>query len=100
MFKNINPNSLTTKWNTLDKNIHERLKVFLDRRVDHHHHNADVATVLKFLKSFPVHRLKFERAVDSFIVFSDARLASEFRKIHSNMFISNNFRIPRLSPKV
>lgn len=70
---------MTTKWNTLDKNIHERLKVFLDRRVDYHHHNADVATVLKFLKSFPVHRLKFERAVDAFIVFSDVRLASEFR---------------------
>lgn len=71
MFSEINSGALIEKWENIKKKPVEMCKITLNRSIDAYHRDDTLHYFLTFLKLFPAHRSKFERSVDSLIVFSD-----------------------------
>lgn len=73
MFEDIDPDALFKKWPSIEKKPIDLHRIQLDRRVNEYHRDGTVHNMLTFIKMFPTHRYKFERSVESLIVFSEVK---------------------------
>lgn len=83
MFADSDHDALIKKWPSIEKKPFEMFQVNLDRSSNKYHRDPILHNMLTFVKLFPTHRYKFERAVDSLIVFSDV---SYCHLAHSSVF--------------
>lgn len=71
MFKTTDHDALIRMWPQIEKKPYEKFRITLDRQMDAYHRDVVLHNMLTFVKLFQTHKYKFERSVDSLIVFSD-----------------------------
>lgn len=74
MFKTIDHDALIKIWPNIEKKPFEQFQITLDRQLDAYHRDEVLHNMLTFVKLFPTHKYKFERSVESLIVFCDVIL--------------------------
>lgn len=74
MFKNTDHDALFKIWPKIEKKPFEKFQIKLDRLVDAYHRDEVSHSMLTFVKLFSTHKYKFERSVESLIVFCDVSL--------------------------
>lgn len=70
LFPDVDHQSLITKW-PLIKEVPMQKGISIDRNVDAYHFDMDIYDLLLLVKMIPTHKVKFEDAVRSLILFSD-----------------------------
>lgn len=72
MFSEIEPNALRDVWPNIKNYPFTSNEIYIDAsKYPICAKDADVQCILSYLKLIPTHRVNFDRAVKSFIVFSD-----------------------------
>lgn len=71
MFKSADHDALIKMWPQIEKKPLEQFRITLDRQTDAYHRDNVMHNMLTFVKLFPTHKCKFERSVNSLIVFCD-----------------------------
>lgn len=92
LFHEVDANSMLSPWSTIRKKPRDLLKVSLEGN-DKYHMSDDVHDLLMFLKVFPTHRVKFESAVNSLMIFSNVVSISKKSELQIQLKVKLFFRM-------
>lgn len=70
LFSEVNADALLMSWIEIRKNPKRLLNISLEED-DNYHKLGEVHDILTFVKAFPTHRVKFETAVNSLVIFEN-----------------------------
>lgn len=71
MFPNNNQNALIEGWKAIENKPSEIHKIEIKENNPMYHRDLNVHRFFLFLKMLPCHKVKFENAANSFMVFSE-----------------------------